>query len=121
MLVLTDGSAEAAAASPHALTEEKLTRLRDLLNDLVAQRMLRQMGAGRPVTWFGDVAMTPHGLSIGQQLVPWTQVAVSADDATGAVVLSAGPTGLRRTSMVEDNVIPGLMVCRQMTLQRKAA
>ncbi len=124
MLVLTDGPAgseAAASSSPHALTEEKLTGLRDVLNDLVAQRMLRQMGAGRPVTWFDDVAMTPHGLSVGQQLVPWTQVAVSADDATGAVVLAAGPAGQRRTSMVEDNVVPGLMVVRQMTLQRKAA
>jgi hypothetical protein len=119
-LILTEAERKSEPTSPHALTEAKLISLRDLLNGLVSQAMLRHMDAGRPVQWFGDVVVTRHGLNVGEAIVPWQQVAVTANDETGEVTLAAGAAGTRRTSMVNDNVVPGLMIAEQMR-QRKAA
>ena len=119
-LILMEADVEREPTSPHELTLEKLQGLCNLLYGLVADGMLRRMEMGRPVPWFGDVSMTRHGLNVGDAIVPWNEVTVTANDNTGVVVLAAGAAGTRRTSMVEFNVVPGMLIVDQMR-QRKAA
>lgn len=102
-----------SATGPTELTSEKLIWLRDLLNEIVAARMLANARNEGAAKWFNEVYLTPEGIRVGGQVTPWTQAHIQTDDATGALSVHAG--GQRKTvSMIHDNVVAGLIAANTL-------
>lgn len=112
-------SGKEGTAGPEALDETKLVSLRDLLNDVVSSRMVAEARRPEGADWFGGLRLADRGVLAADRLVPWPRVRISADESTGGVNVFDGITQLGSTSMVNANIVPGLMAARQ--LQGEAA
>jgi hypothetical protein len=98
------------ADNPKSLTEEKLLWLRDLLYDVVADRMLNRIGQSGEANWIRGVKLSRQGLLLGEALYPWPTISTEANDSTGAVRILSNGRKIVDCSMVGEDVVPGLFV-----------
>ena len=108
-------TSSARPAGAGELDADKLVAVRDVLNNVVASHMLAGAATPEGAEWFGNLRLTRRGVVAGTRLVPWTHVTIIDNQSTGSLLVSdAEGNELGNTSMVEGNVVPGLMVARQI-------
>jgi hypothetical protein len=108
---------DSSKAEPAELNNEKLMRLRDHLYDVVAHRMIRVASEAEGAAWFGQIRICRDGLMVGTSLSPWANVNVAANESNGQVSVRAHGQEVGRTSMIEDNVVAGLIAIEELRLR----
>ena len=91
----------------------ELRQLRDQLYDMIAQRMFGKIAAGGRAAWFGPVEIAAGGLHVDGTLIPWNWVKLAADDSIGVLQVSTS-TRSWKASMIDWNVVPGLILAKQL-------
>ena len=107
-------NAAVADAGESAMTEDKLVEIRDLLYESVAARMVNAADSAVGAKWFDQLRLSRDGLYVGDELCPWSQVSIDANESNGRLVVSRGGKVVARTMMTADDIIPGLMASERL-------
>lgn len=110
---------DSSNAGPTELNDEKLTRLRDLLNKVVARQIIQGSVQPEGSPWMREVRIVRKGLLIAGEVVPWSQISIDANESNGIVQVTARGRLVGKTSMIEDNIVPGLIAIEKLQAKQQ--
>jgi hypothetical protein len=96
-------------AKPTDVTTEKALALRDELYEVVVQQMLTRAESPSGAQWFADLRLTADAILSSHGRHPLQEVTIDANERNGQVKVRHGKQDLGHTSMIEDNVVAGLI------------